>query len=201
MSAAPSDLQGDKGAGRRRTLYVQIVIDVESVLLAHPPSSGKAPTKVPYDPSQFIVTTTQGVAVNSKGVIALHASAGETVRVYALSGSNNFDDAALMSAIGSRADGAILEDFALVELSAETAVPVLGAQPPSETSAEEDFWFWQSRVTAKGIEPYKLVLALYDRDETTGQPHFAGLYQWNLRIRVLGDATSTTGQNEEEETS
>jgi len=201
MSTTASGLQGDKGAGRRRTLYVQIVVDVESVLLAHPPSSGKAPTKVPYDPQQFIVTTTQGVAVNAKGVIGLHAREGDTVRFYALSGSNNFDGAALMSAVESRADGAILEDFALVELPAETAVPVPGAQPPSEAPVEEDFWFWQSRVTAAGIEPYRLVLALYDRDETTGQPHFAGLYQWNLRIRVFGDATSTTGQNEEEENS
>lgn len=199
MSAAAADTQDGKGAGRRRTLYVQIIVDVASVLLAHPPSSGEAPTKVPYDPAQFIVTTTSGVAVAGKGVIRLRARDGETVRICALSGSNNFDDAVLLSALDGGSDDPILEDFMLVELSAEAAVPVLGAEPPSEAPVEEDFWFWQSRVIGAGIAPCKLVLALYDRDETTGQPHFAGLYQWNLKLRVLGDATSTTGQNEEEE--
>ena len=182
MSAAATGPRDGGDGSRRLTRYVQIVVEVGSVLQAFPPPPGKTPTKVPYDPAQLIVTG--GATVNANGVIALAAGKGQAVRVYAESGSSDFENAVLISSIDGKSDKPILEDFKLVKLPSKTVVPASGDEPLPVITVDKTFWFFESSVIGKGTVPYKLVLALYDRDRDTGQPHFAGLYQWNLKFRV-----------------
>ena len=138
---------------------------------------------VSFERGQMIVTTTVGTADQRTGDITFGACAGDTVRFFAKSGSNNFEHVVLITDISPTGDDEVLEDFAPVKL------PQIGITPASEGGGKlakpvkHEFWIWQCAVACEGTQDHSLILALYDREEN-GQPRFAGLYRWDLQLTV-----------------
>lgn len=173
-----------------RTIDVAIVADVTRLL------AGNAATGTDIQPanaeavnvisprSRLVLATSPRQAIRgASNTIALEVCAGDTVRFYAKSGSNNFEEAVLIESISPIDDGDTLQDFALVSAERNAVAPrdddnIFPARFP-----QQEFWFWQCVVTTDGEPHCDVLLAVYDRDEQ-GRPHFVGHYRWGLQLTV-----------------
>jgi hypothetical protein len=184
------------GTANGRTIYVAIVADVARLLARDgtadvvpaaaadvETANGRAVTLV--GPRSRLVTASSAAQTEraASNTVALEVGAGNIIRFYAKSGSNNFEDAVLIADIGPVGDGDVLQDFTIVEVERNTVAPrdydhVFPARFP-----ERDFWFWQCVVTTDGNLHCSVLLAAYDRDEQ-GRPSFAGYYRWSLRLTL-----------------
>lgn len=179
-----------------RTIYMRAVVDAAALPpLGDAGATALSPTDVAIDSGALILTSTAQAATPAGGPAALAAGIGDRLRFYAITGSNNFEDAVLINDIRTLADRSI-SGFAPVRLQRTAVLPEAGAQAASIGTPEQDFWFWQGAVADHGIQDCSLVLALYRRDET-GRPRFAGFYRWDLQLTVFDD-TSNPEEPEEE---
>ena len=173
------------GDAAGRSIYVRAVVDVASVLQDFPDAlkDSETSTAVAFDRGQMIVTTTVGAADQGTGAIALNASAGDTLRFFAKSGSNNFEHAVLIHDIRRNGDDDTTERALPVNLMRMGVMPAAQAHEQPAQGAVREFRFWQYAVPGEGTQSYSLHLALYDRGED-GQPRFAGLYRWDLQLTI-----------------
>ena len=183
-------------APTQRIIYLRAVVDPAALLHSRTsPADALAPTDVDAASGQLIVTSPVQTSARAAGPVAFAADIGDTVRIYAITGSNNFEEAVLIKDIRRTGTDEPIEGFAPVELQRSAIVPGADAEMPSIDTADQSFWFWQGTVAGHGIQDCSLVLALYARDET-GQPRFAGLYRWDLQLTV-SDETANPEEPEE----
>jgi hypothetical protein len=173
-----------------RTIYVAIVVDVTRLLASAAEAEEGADAadaeavKRVSPHSEFVLATTAAQTVRqASSRIAVEVSAGDTVRFYAKSGSNNFEGAALIEDMSPISDHDSLQDFALVKFERSTVAPSGNADVFPARFSEQDFWFWQCVVTTDGEPHCNVLLAVYDRDEQ-GRPRLAGRYRWVLQLTV-----------------
>lgn len=177
-------------APANRTIYIRAVVDVDGVLQDTSQTDSDQRSPVSAESGRLIVTATRGSTDQTTGEVTILANAGDTLRFFAVSGSNNFEDAVLLQKVAGSDDGdeVILEAAALVNLQQTALTPSSTPSPgPSEQTAppaERDFWFWQCAIAGAGTVTFRLILALYGRDEE-GQPQHAGLCRWDLALTVL----------------
>ena len=174
------------GDSNGRTVYVAIVADVTRLLAsdAGAEAANVEAVKIVSPRSGLVLATTAAQAERqASNRIALEACAGDTVRFYAKSGSNNFEGAVLIEDIGPIGDQDSLQGFALFNVGRSTVAPRDYASVFPARSSEQDFWFWQCGVTKDGLPHCSVLLAVYDRDEQ-GRPRLAGHYRWGLRLAV-----------------
>ena len=173
------------GNSNGRTIYVAIVTDVIGLLASDPGTRVDAEAVKDVSPrGGFVVATTTAQALRqASNTIALEAGAGDTVRIYAESGSRNFEGAILIEDIATIDDGDSLQGFALVNVRRSTVAPYDYNSVFPARFSEQDFWFWQCAVAADGAPHCSVLLAVYDRDER-GRPRFAGHYRWVLQLTV-----------------
>lgn len=185
-----------------RAIYVRVVVDVGSVLRDQPDAVKDADTQtaVASDRAQIAVTATAGIADQETGHLTLQARAGDTLRFFAKSGSNNLEHAALIEDLHPAGDDSLLQHTGAVALSRTAISPDAQAAVQLAEPAEHSFTFWQAAVTRDGAQAYALILALYDRDEH-GQPRFGGLYRWDLNLTIQSSPTSAEENPEQEEKS
>lgn len=169
----------------KRIIDIYVIADVDFII-RNPPESEKG-TEAPVSSSQawgYTIVTGAGRATH-QGVqdIAFHARAGETVRFFATSGSDNFEQCVFIHDIRQGDGEQVLEGF---ESVAEERVSIAPGSKESVLPAQSvprPFWFYECKTARGGSGSYRLELALYTRDEE-GQPRFAGLYPWDLRITL-----------------
>lgn len=181
----PLGPEGGNSAANR-TVYIRAVVDVNGVLQDRSQIDSDMRAPVSADSGRFIVTATRGRTDQTTGEVTIVANAGDTLRFFAVSGSNNFEDAVLIQNVSSSddEDDVILADAALVNLQQTALTPSSGASAQTAPPAERYFWFWQCAVAGEGTLTLRLILALYGRDED-GQPQHAGLCRWDLALTVL----------------
>lgn len=173
-----------------RAIYVCIAVDVEGVIAAFPEKkpTAKSPRRIDGNSGLVIATSPAGnddETVETEGTSALSRAAhlGDDLRVYAVSGSNNFDAAVLLVGVGTGGDTRVLGPFELVALE---QIPVTPSGEPltlKNGGAKQQFWFWQAPIAGSGTERCHAVLALYGRDDH-GQPSLAGYYRWDFPLTV-----------------
>ena len=179
-----------------RTIYIRAVVDVAGTLRDLPalPAASDTPLPVSFDSGRLIVTAMPGSADQDTGAISVNAATGDTLRFYAVSGSNNFDAAVLIQDVipddSIEADDTIFDEIALVNLQQQAVAPATPAGELAVTDVSQEFWFWQCAIAGEGSQNFSLVLALYGRDEA-GQPRHAGLYRWDLTLTVQTSSRST----------
>lgn len=173
-----------------RAIYVAIVVDVTRLLASAAEAeegadAADAQTIKRVGPdSEFVLATTAAQTVRqASNRIAVEVSDGDTVRFYAKSGSNNFDDGVLIEDMSPISDRDSLQDFALLSFERSIVVPNGNADVLPARFSEQDFWFWQCVVTTDGEPHCNVLLAVYDRDEQ-GRPRLAGRYRWVLQLTV-----------------
>lgn len=178
------------GTCNGRTIYVAIVADVMRLLASDADAEGDAAATtaeavkvVSPDSGLVLATTAAQTARRASHQIALDAGAGDTVRFYAKSGSNNFESAVLIEDISPIDDRDSLQDFALLNVERSAVAPDGDACVFPARSSEQVFWFWQCVVTTDGKPRCSILLAVFDRDGQ-GQPRLAGHYRWGLQLTV-----------------
>ena len=170
---------------RERTACIHASVDADLVLLGHPhPRSGEG-AEAPRSllPAQGCMIVVGGAESQGTRDITLEARAGDAVRVFAKSGSNNFEHAVLLQGIHHTGGDEVLGTFRLVAQERTGIAPASAKSALPAQLVRQHFSFCECDVVGEGAGSYSLVLTLYDRDEA-GQPRFVGHYQWNARITV-----------------
>lgn len=173
-------------------IYVCIAVDVAEVTgLATKGNDPPAVHSVAASSPAVIATSTaqpshKGIAASAQQKLVISAGAGDVLRIYAISGSYNFESAALLSDMQPKsASNApdIVSAFSLVVVEQTPVTPTREPLAVSDDSDKQEFWFWQATILGGGTQQCHAVLALYGRDDE-GQPSFAGLYRWDLALTV-----------------
>ncbi len=174
-----------------KTINVLIVLDTDLVKAQNPPKRDQdqnQPTDIGHNFGYMVAsgTTTIGSSQGT-GMLNFNAIDGDTVRAFAVSGSDNFEDSVLLYGM-QRFDGdTVMSPFNYINFpDKSTIVPKKATDPlPGPgTIAAESFWFFQGTVvTNRGTEQYRVQFALYDRD-VKGAPQLYGYFQWDPTITV-----------------
>lgn len=171
-----------------KTINVLITIDTDLVISQNPSPSTAAnePTTLTHDFTYgFMVVS--GTTVNSGQGTALlnfNALVGDTVRFFAVSGSNNFEAAVLLYGLPRYQDDQVLSPFAYMSFT-RSAVKPGTPNPLPPTIVNEQFWFFQANVIQPGSERFLVQFGLYRRD-LNGQLALYGYFQWDPTISVAG---------------
>jgi len=185
-----------------RAEYVCIAVDVGAVLQvagkADAVESATAPTRHIAAKSADVIATSTAqlhptdITAHLPHAIVIAARAGDFLRIYAVSGSNNFESAVLLADMLAQSRSDAPDVVSAFELAAFEQIPVTPSTEPlafGDVSTNAEFWFWQATFESAGTQQCHAVLALYDRDDQ-GQPRFAGLYRWDFKLTVkLQEAT------------
>lgn len=130
-----------------------------------------------------------GATINSgqgTGDLSIAATVGDTVRAFAVSGSNNFEDCVLLYGMPSINDtDVVFGEFDYQNYTKSTVVPDSNTQPLPASTADQTFWFFEADVTASGTESYAVQFGLYTRNDA-GAPELYGYFKWDPTITVAG---------------
>jgi len=170
-----------------KTINILITIDTDRVRTIPNPSKDPAkPTGVAHNLGYMVATGTTVNSGQGTGDLDINALVGDTVRAFATSGSDNFEDAVLLYGMPKFAGDSVMSPYFYINFTKSTVVPQSTSTPLPARIVDETFWFFQANVIAKGTEQYMVQFGLYTRDVTTGQPVLYGYFAWDPTIRVQG---------------
>jgi hypothetical protein len=171
-----------------KTINILITIDTDAVLKQYPNGSQNQnqPTGIAHNMGFMVCTGTTINSGQGTGDLDFNALVGDTVRAFATSGSDNFEDAVLLYNMPKYAGDQVFSAFNYQNFTKSTVVPQSTTSPLPARIVDEVFWFYQASVIAAGKEQYMVQFALYTRDPNTGQPVLKGYYAWDPTIQVKG---------------
>lgn len=167
-----------------KIINVLITIDTESVRTSSPSKEQNNPTGIGHNLGFMVATGTKVNSGQGTGDLSFTALVGDTVRVFATSGSDNFDSAVLLYGLPKFGGTQVLSQFSYKSFTKSTVVPNPTSTLPAQI-VDEVFWFFEADVIIKGTENYMVQFALYTRDDN-GQPVLFGYYAWDPTITVAG---------------
>ncbi|MEA5552720.1 inclusion body family protein [Anabaena cylindrica UHCC 0172] len=171
-----------------KTINVLITINTNAVKKFYPqPSKDQnRPTEIGDDYGYMVAT---GTVINSgqgTGDLNITAFVGDTLRVFATSGSYNFEDAVLVYGFPKFSGNEVFSLFNYQNFTKSTVVPQsLNSMLPGRIVVEE-FWFYQASVISRGTENYRVQFALYTRNADSGYPDIFGYFEWEATMTVKG---------------
>lgn len=171
-----------------KTINILIVIDTDAVEKTYPnPSKDpNGPTGIGHNFGYMICTGTTINSGQGTGDLDINALVGDTVRAFATSGSDNFEDGVLLYGMPKYTGDQVFSVFYYQNFTKSTVNPQSTTQPLPAKIVDEDFWFYQASVIKAGTEGYSVQFGLYTRDPNTGKPVLKGYYAWDPTIRVAG---------------
>jgi len=171
-----------------KTINILITIDTDAVLKNYPNPSqnSNSPTGIGHNMGYMVCTGTTINSGQGTGDLDFNALVGDTVRAFATSGSDNFEDAVLLYGMPMFSGTQVFSAFAYQNYTKSTVVPNSTTTVLPAKITDETFWFYQASVINKGTEGYMVQFALYTRDPNSGQPVLKGYYAWDPTIRVAG---------------
>ena len=170
-----------------KTINILITIDTDRVkTIPNPSKDSTKPTGVAHNLGYMVATGTTVNSGQGTGDLDINALVGDTVRAFATSGSDNFEDAVLLYGMPKFAGDSVMSPYFYINFTKSTVIPQSTSTPLPARIADETFWFFQANVIAKGTEQYMVQFGLYTRDATTGQPVLYGYFAWDPTIRVQG---------------
>lgn len=170
-----------------KTINILITIDTDRVRqISNPSKDPNNPTGIAHNLGYMVASGTTVNSGQGTGDLDFNALVGDTVRAFAVSGSDNFEDAVLLYGMPRFSGDQVFSTFAYQNFTKSAVVAQGTTAPLPARVVDEEFWFFQASVIKKGTEGYKVQFGLYVRDLTTGQPVLYGYYQWDPTIRVQG---------------
>ena len=171
-----------------KTINILIAMDTDSVQRNYPnPSQDPTrPTGIAHNLGYMVCTGTTVNSGQGTGDLNFNALVGDTVRAFATSGSDNFEDAVLLYGMPRYTGDQVFGTFIYQNYTKSTVVPNSPTTPLPAQIANETFWFYQAGVIAAGTEGYEVQFGLYNRDPNTGKPVLKGYYYWDPTIKVAG---------------
>ncbi len=180
---------GTQGAPRiSPTAWLVITIDTDAIKAAYPnPSQNqKKPTRIAHNMAFMAAPEIKAESRQGTADFSLNAQIGDTVYVWATSGSDNFEDAVLLYAVARSSGAQVFSSFNYQSFQKSTVAPNSATQPLPAQIVMETFWFYQTNVVEAGTEGYKIQFALYTRD-SNGAPTLYGYFVWSPSITVSGE--------------
>ncbi len=167
---------------RKRTINVRVMIDTDSIPRAadRPGDAAKA-TSIAKDQAHMVVTASREVENQGTGDVTFEAGAGDTLRFFISSGSNNFEVAVLLVDVQGAGGDEILTSFTNQTLKQTVIAPQSLTDVLPARNIQKQFRFCQCVVNSEGTGIYDLVFALFDRNED-GQPQLIGHYRWAMQL-------------------
>jgi len=171
-----------------KTINVLITIDTDAVVKTYPnPSKDQNnPTGIAHNMGYMVCTGTTVNSGQGTGDLNFNAVVGDTVRAFAVSGSDNFEDAVLLYGMPRFTGDQVFSAFNYQNFTKSTVNPQSTSTPLPARIVDEEFWFYQASVITRGTEGYEVRFALYTRDPDTGRPVLKGYYYWDPIIKVQG---------------
>lgn len=168
-----------------KTINIQVTIDAVAVVNAYPnPSKDQNnPTGIGHQYS-YMVATSNTISGSGTGDLNFSANVGDVVRFFGTSASDNFEDSVLIYNITRYQGDDVFSEFHS-ETFTKKGVSPTGAEVLPATIANQKFWFFEADVISSGTEGYRVVFALYTRDNN-GYPTLYGYFQWDPTITVAG---------------
>ncbi len=171
------------------TINILITIATDRVKkISNPSQNPQQPTGIAHDLGYMVGTSDSDTTTFSgqgTGDLVVSALVGDTVRAWATSGSDNFDDAVLLYGMPKFKGDDVTGPFQYKMFRRSTVVPQNESQPLPARIVEEDFWFFQSELRKKGTEQYKVQFALYKRGND-GNPLLVGYFEWDPTFTARG---------------
>jgi hypothetical protein len=163
-----------------------ITVDTDAVRARYPNPSHtpERPTRVDHHLAYMVAAGTTIDAGQGTGDLSINALVGDTIRAFAISGSDDFEDAVLLYGMTRFNGDQMLGKFAYRNFTVSTVAPNSDTNPLPARTTEEQCWFFRARVIGQGTERFLVKFGLYVRDESTGQPVLAGYYAWDPTITV-----------------
>lgn len=171
-----------------KTINILISIDTDTVRKTYPNPSkdqNKA-TGIAHNMGYMIATGTTVNSGQGTGDLDFNALVGDTVRSFAVSGSDNFEDSVLLYGMPKFSGDQVFGTFEYENFTKTTVVANSQSAPLPAKIVEESFWFYGANVVKKGTQGFMVQFGLYTRDATSGQPTLLGYFQWDPTIRVAG---------------
>lgn len=163
----------------KRTINIRVTIDTDPIPRpAEGPGDATEPTSIDQALGHMVVTASHGVENQGTGDVAFEARAGDVLRFFISSGSNNFEQGVLLEDICSTGGDEILTDCTS---QIEERAGIVPQSPTDVRLVQKQFQFYQCVVASHGTGSYDLVFALYDRDEE-GQPSLTDHYRWAMQL-------------------
>jgi hypothetical protein len=150
----------------------------------NPIGSQGSPIPIGHDYGYMIASGTTVNNGQGTGDLNFNATNGDTVRAFAISGSNNFEDEVLLFGMPEFSGPQVLSTFSNQTFNHKPAVVPPLLTPPNVQP--ETFYFFQANVDDVGTEGYQVQFALYTRDADSDQPELYGYFQWDPTITVPG---------------
>ncbi len=171
-----------------KTINILITIDTDAVLKTYGSGSqnSQSPTGIAHNMGYMVCTGTSVNSGQGTGDLNFNALVGDTVRAFAVSGSDNFEDAVLLYGMPRYTGDQVFGTFIYESFQKSTVIPNSATTPLPAKTTTETFWFYQASVVAAGTEGYSVQFGLYTRDPNTGQPVLNGYYYWDPTIKVAG---------------
>ncbi|HEX3760677.1 MAG TPA: inclusion body family protein [Kofleriaceae bacterium] len=171
-----------------KTINILITIDSDNVKknYQNPSKNPSAPTGIAHNLGFMVASGTSVNSGQGTGDIDFNALVGDTVRSFAVSGSDNFEDAVLLYGMPRFSGDQVFGTFIYQNFTKATVVANSPVEPLPAKTEDESFWFYQASVAKKGMEGFMVQFGLYTRDPNSGQPTLFGYYQWDPTIRVAG---------------
>jgi nematocidal protein AidA len=167
---------------RKRTINIRVTIDTDPIPRpAEGPGDAADPTSIDQDLGHMVVTASHGVENQGTGGVAFEARAGDVLRFFISSGSNNFEQGVLLEDIRHAGGGEILTNFKYQAVDQTTIVTQSPADVLPARLVQKQFQFYQCVAASHGTGSYDLVFALYDRNEE-GQPSLTDHYRWAMQL-------------------
>jgi hypothetical protein len=171
-----------------KVINILTTIDTDAVKKAYPnPSKNQSsPTGIGHNYGYMVASGTTVNKGQGTGDLDFNALVGDVVRSFAVSGSDNFEDAVLLYGMPKFSGDQVFSTFLYQSYTKSTIVAGSSTSPLPPQIVDEKFWFYQADVVNKGTEGFMMQFGLWVRDPNTGQPVLFGYYQWDPTIRVAG---------------
>ncbi len=171
-----------------KTINILITIDTDAVEKKYPNPSKKqnSPTGIAHNMGYMVATGTTVNSGQGTGDLSIKALVGDTVRAFALSGSNNFEDSVLLYGMPRYSGTEVFGPFNYQNFTKSAVFPQSTSTPLPARIQNQEFWFYQASVSKSGTEGYKVEFAMYKRDQNSGKPVLFGYFAWDPQITVAG---------------
>lgn len=169
-----------------KTINILITIDTDAVKAIGGSQDPNKPTGIAHNMGYMVATGTKINSGQGTGDLSITALVGDTVRAFATSGSDNFEDSVLLYGMPMFSGTQVFGPFNYQNFTKSAVTPNSTTSVLPAKIVDETFWFYQASVSTKGTEGYMIQFALYTRDPNTGQPVLKGYYAWDPTITVAG---------------
>ena len=131
-----------------KIINILIAIDTDAVKASNPNPSkdSQHPTGIAHTMGYMIGTGTKINSGQGTGDLSISALVGDTVRAFATSGSDNFEDAVLLYGMPKFRGDQVFDDFEYKRFEKSTVVPHSKTQPLPADITDEVFWFFEADV-------------------------------------------------------